>query len=166
METVCMTLKIGDKIPMIDFKIIGEDGPQLVSAKDLYTNKKVILFAVPGAFTPTCHNYHVPGFIDNLDILKSKGIDEVGVISVNDIWVMDEWAKATKGKDKILYLSDGGLEFTKAIGMDVDLSANSLGMRSKRYSMIVDNGVVTSLNIEVAPGTTQVSGAAAILSQL
>lgn len=161
-----MTIKIGDKLPMIDFKVMGTDGPEQVSAKDLFTNKKVILFAVPGAFTPTCHNYHVPGFIDNLDIIKSKGIDEIAVLSVNDIWVMDEWAKATKGKDKILYLSDGGLEFTKAIGMDVDLSANSLGMRSKRYSMIVDNCVVTSLNIEEAPGTAEISGAAAILSQL
>lgn len=161
-----MPLKIGDKIPMIDFKTMGADGPQLVSAKELYTNKKVILFAVPGAFTPTCHNYHVPGFINNLDILKSKGIDEVGVISVNDIWVMEEWAKSTKGKDKILYLSDGGLEFTKAIDMVIDRSDSSLGLRSNRYSMIIDNGIITSLNIEVAPGTTEISGVAAILNQL
>lgn len=161
-----MTIKIGDKLPMIDFKIMGPDGPELVLAKDLFPNKKIILFAVPGAFTPTCHNYHVPGFIDNLDILKSKGISEVGVISVNDIWVMDEWAKATNGKGKIHYLSDGGLEFTKAIGMDVDLSATSLGMRSKRYSMIVDDGVVTSLNIEEARGSTEISGVAAILNQI
>lgn len=161
-----MPLKIGDKIPMIDFKTMGADGPQLVSAKELYTNKKVILFAVPGAFTPTCHNYHVPGFINNLDILKSKGIDEVGVVSVNDIWVMNEWAKATMGKDKILYLSDGGLEFTKAIDMVIDRSDSSLGLRSNRYSMIIDNGIITSLNIEVAPGTTEISGVAAILNQL
>lgn len=161
-----MSIKVGDKLPLTPFKFMGKEGPEQISSEDLFLNKKIVLFAVPGAFTPTCHNDHVPGFLTNLDTIKSKGVDDVAVLSVNDVWVMNEWASATNGKSKILYLSDGAAEFTKALGMDVDLSNASLGIRSKRYSMIVENGVVTSLNIEEAPGTAEISGAAAILTQL
>lgn len=161
-----MRIKIGDKLPLIPLKIMGEDGPTQITGEDLFLNKKIVLFALPGAFTPTCHNSHVPGFLETLDLIKSKGVDEVAVLSVNDVWVMDEWASATNGKGKILFLSDGAAKFTKAVGMDVDLSDAGLGIRSKRYSMIIENGIVTSLNIEEAPGTTEISGAAAILTQL
>ena len=128
--------------------------------------KKVILFAVPGAFTPTCHLNHLPGFVENLEIIKSKGIDEVYVVSVNDVWVMDAWATATNAKGKIGFLSDGSGQVTKALGLDVDLDPAGMGLRSKRYSMIIDDGVVKQLNIEETPGTAITSGAAIILEQL
>jgi len=145
---------------------MGEDGPDTLSYADLFEGKKVVLFALPGAFTRTCTATHLPGYLENLDILKSKGVDEVAVLAVNDIFVMDAWAKATNGVGKIHYLADGALEFTKAIGADMDMSAVGFGVRSKRFSMIVENGVVMALNIEEAPGQAVTSGAATILEQL
>lgn len=161
-----MAISIGDKLPAASFKLMGADGPQEMSTSDIFTGKKVVLFAVPGAFTPTCHMNHLPGFLKHYDEIKSKGVDDIAVVSVNDLFVMDEWAKSTGGKGKIHFLSDGAAAFTKEIGLDIDLSEVGLGVRSKRYSMIVDDGVVKALNIEETPGTADLSGAAAILDQL
>lgn len=161
-----MTIAIGDRIPAAKFRVLGEDGPKEITTEAVFSGKKVVLFAVPGAFTPTCHKNHLPGFLNHLEAIKAKGVDEVAVVAVNDVWVVNEWAKASGGKGKIEFLSDGGLEFTRAIGMEIDLSEAGLGMRSKRYSMIVEDGVVTALNVEEAPGTAELSGAAAILGQL
>jgi len=165
-ERLPMTIKIGDKIPQSSFQIITADGPQIKTTAEFFDNRTVVLVAVPGAFTPTCHNHHVPGYLDNLDALKDRGVDEVGIVSVNDMHVMSHWAKATGGEGKLTYLADGSGEFTKAIGLDLDLSAAGMGVRSKRYSMLVRNGVVEQLNIEENPGVADISAAARILSQL
>jgi len=159
-------ISVGDKLPEIDFWFLGKDGPAVFSHSDLFSGKKVVLFALPGAFTPTCHLNHAPGYIEHHDTIKSKGVDEIAVVSVNDLWVMDNWGKSLKGSGKIHFLSDGNADFTKAIGMDVDQSVVGMGVRSQRYSMIVEDGVVTSLNIEEAKGQAITSGAAVILEQL
>ena len=161
-----MAINVGDKLPSVKFKIMGSDGPDQITTDELFSGKKVVLFGVPGAFTPTCHGNHLPGYLNHLEDFKSKGVDDVAVVSVNDVWVMDEWSKVTKAKGKIRFLSDGAVEFTKAIGMEQDRSDSGMGMRSKRYSMIVDNGVVKSLNVEQVKGVVESSGAAAILNQL
>jgi peroxiredoxin len=161
-----MAITAGDKLPDTKFKIMGSDGPQEASTAELFDGKKVVLFGVPGAFTPTCNMNHLPGFLKNLDLIKAKGVDDVAVISVNDVFVMNEWAKASGGKGKIHFLSDGAAHFTKAAGLDIDLSEVGLGVRSKRYSMIVENGKITKLNVEESPGVAELSGAAAILEQL
>ncbi len=161
-----MTIAIGDKFPTSTFTITGSEGPAGLSSDEMFKGKKVVLFAVPGAFTPTCHLNHLPGFVENLELIKSKGIDDVYVVSVNDVWVMDAWATATNAKGKIGFLSDGSGQVTKALGLDVDLDPAGMGLRSKRYSMIVDDGVVKRLNIEETPGTAITSGAAIILEQL
>jgi len=161
-----MAIKVGDKLPEASFKFIGDDGPEEIDTSTLFDGRKVVLFAVPGAFTPTCNANHLPGYLTNLEAIKAKGVDEVAVVSVNDMWVMNEWAKASGARGKIRFLSDGNLEFTNAVGMEANMSAPGFGMRSKRYSMIVEDGMVTALNIEQAPGTTELSGAAAILEQL
>ncbi len=161
-----MTIKIGDKIPSSSFQVMGVDGPALVSTGDLLDNRTVVMVAVPGAFTPTCHNHHVPGYLDNLDALKERGVDEVCIVSVNDMHVMSHWAKSSGGANKLTYLADGSGAFTKAIGLDIDLSELGMGLRSKRYSMLIKNGVVEQLNIEENPGVADISAAARILSQL
>ena len=161
-----MSLTVGAKLPKASFKIIGPDGPEEITTDAVFGGKKVVMFALPGAFTPTCHMNHLPGYLKLHDEIKAKGVDEIVVISVNDHWVMDQWAQSTGGKGKILYLSDGAAEFTKAAGMDIDLSVANMGIRSKRYSAIVDDGVVKTLNMEEAPGKAELSGAAAILEQL
>ena len=161
-----MTIKIGDKIPASSFQVIGPDGPTLVSTGDLLDNRTVVMVAVPGAFTPTCHNHHVPGYLDNLDALKERGVDEICIVSVNDMHVMGHWANSTGGVGKLTYLADGSGAFTKAIGLDIDLSEVGMGLRSKRYSMLIKNGVVEQLNIEENPGVADISAAARILAQL
>ena len=161
-----MTIKIGDRLPETSFKIMTADGPGQTSTGEVFGGKKVVLFAVPGAFTPTCHNNHLPGFLENLDVLKSKGVDTVAVTSVNDVFVMDAWAKATGADGKIVFLADGSADFAKAIGLELDASAGGLGIRSQRYSMIVEDGKVTALNVEGSPGEASVSGAVGIINQL
>lgn len=161
-----MTISVGDKLPDLKIKEATPDGMNEVSTSDIFSGKKVVLFAVPGAFTPTCHLNHLPGYLENRDTILAKGVDEIAVISVNDGFVMDAWSKATGGAGKIRFLSDWDASFTKAIGLDMDLSAGTLGVRSKRYSMIVEDGVVKTLNIEDAPGQVVASGAAAIIEQL
>ncbi len=161
-----MTLSIGDKIPSGTFQIMGDDGPAKMTTSELFDGKTVVLFGVPGAFTPTCHANHLPGFLDNFDALKEKGVDEIAVTTVNDVHVVNAWAKASDGKGKIHFLADGNGEFAKSAGLDIDLSIAGMGVRSKRYAMIVKDGVVEQLNIEESPGTAEKSSAAVILSQL
>ncbi|MBL8574360.1 MAG: peroxiredoxin [Hyphomicrobiaceae bacterium] len=159
-------IAIGDKLPEGKFKISTNDGPAEKSVAEVFGGKTVVLFAVPGAFTPTCHMNHLPGYLDNLEAIKAKGVDTVAVTAVNDVFVMKAWAEATGGKDRILFLADGSADFAKAIGLELDASAFGLGIRSKRYSMIVKDGVVTALNVEDVPSQASASGAAELLKQL
>jgi len=161
-----MSIQAGDTLPDATFKTMTADGPADQSASDLFAGKTVVLFAVPGAFTPTCHLNHLPGFVEHADTILSKGVDTIAVVSVNDVFVMDAWAKASGAGDKILFLADGSADFTKAIGMELDASGFGMGVRSQRYAMIVKDGKVTTLNVEDAPGTAEVSGAAGILNAL
>ena len=161
-----MTIAVGDKLPEATFKVRTPDGLKDVTTSELTAGRKVVLFAVPGAFTPTCHAKHVPSYLENLDALKAKGVAEVGCIAVNDAFVLDAWAKATGADGKLTLLSDGNATFTKAVGLDFDGSGFGLGTRSKRYAMLVDNGVVKTLNIEESPGVMEVSGADRILAAL
>lgn len=158
-------IKIGDRLPEAKFKVRVADAFEDKTTAEIFAGKKVVLFAVPGAFTPTCSANHLPGFLENRDVILGKGIDEIAVVSVNDHHVMKAWAENTGGAGKIAFLADGNGDFTKAVGLEFDLRFADLGLRSKRYSMIVDDGVVKSLNIEEGPGVT-VSGAAAIMNQL
>jgi len=161
-----MTIKVGDTVPNATFRVMTAEGPKPKTTDEVFKGKKVALFAVPGAFTPTCSNLHMPSFLNNLDAFKAKGVDTVAVISVNDPFVMKEWAKASGGDGKIDFLADGNAEFTKAVGMDFDGAGAGLGVRSKRYSMFVDNGAVKSLNVEDAPGKCEISGGEALLGQI
>jgi glutaredoxin/glutathione-dependent peroxiredoxin len=161
-----MTISIGDKLPELILKEAGPDGMQEVQTKDLFFGRKVVLFAVPGAYTPTCTHNHLPGYLKNFDQIKAKGVDDIAVISVNDAFVMGAWGKSTDGMGKLRFLADWDAAFTKAIGMEMDLSAGTLGVRSKRYSMIVEDGKVTALNVEDSPGEAVTSGADALLEQL
>lgn len=158
-----MTISVGERLPDATFKIRVDGEYVDASTADVFSGKKIVLFAVPGAFTPTCSMNHLPGFLENRDVILSKGVDEIAVLAVNDHHVMKAWSEASGGKGKILFLADGAAKFTKAVGMDVEMGP--LGLRSRRYSMIVEDGVVKSLNIEEKSGT-EVSGAANILSQL
>ena len=161
-----MTISIGDKLPELTLKEAGPDGMQEVGTKDLFSGRKVVLFAVPGAYTPTCTHNHLPGYLNNADAIKAKGVDDIAVISVNDAFVMGAWAKSTNGMGTLRFLADWDAAFTKAIGMEMDLSAGTLGVRSKRYSMIVEDGKVTALNVEDSPGEAVTSGAEKLMEQL
>ena len=159
-------IKVGDKLPESKFAVMTAEGPAEKSTADIFKGKKVVLFAVPGAFTPTCHKNHLPGFLKNADAIKAKGVDTIAVTGVNDVFVMNAWKKDTGADGKIEFLADGSANFAKALGLDLDVSARGLGTRSKRYSMLVDDGVVKSLNVEETPGTADVSGADAMLKSL
>lgn len=161
-----MTIAVGEKLPEATFKTMTDDGAKALSAADVFSGKKVVLFGVPGAFTPTCNNNHLPGYLENRDAILSRGVDQIAVVAVNDPFVMGAWARFTGGEGKILFLADGSGDFAKAAGLDIDLSANGLGLRSKRFSMIVDNGTVTALNIEGNPALAVDSSAAKLLEQL
>ncbi len=161
-----MTIAIGDKLPSATFKEKTADGPVEIKTDDFFKGKKVVLFAVPGAFTPTCTLNHLPGYVENYNLLVEKGVDEVAVVSVNDWHVMGAWAQASGGFGKIHFFADWDGSFTKAIGLDLDLSAGGLGLRSTRYAMIVEDGVVKHIAVEPNPGQATVSGADAILEQL
>jgi peroxiredoxin len=160
-----MTISVGERLPDAVFRIKTADGVVEKSTADIFAGRKVVLFAVPGAFTPTCHANHLPGYLEQADAIRAKGVDEIAVVAVNDHHVMGAWEKATGADGKILFLADGAGLFTKAVGLDIDLGAAGLGVRSKRYAMIVEDGVVKALNVEEAPGVS-VSGAAAILGLL
>ena len=161
-----MTIKIGEKLPSATFKEKTSDGPVETTTDALFGGKKVVLFAVPGAFTPTCSLNHLPGYLENRDAILAKGVDDIAVVAVNDHHVMGAWANSTGGAGKLRFIADWDAAFTKALGMDIDLSAGTLGVRSKRYSMLVEDGVVKTLNIEESPGQATVSGAAAMIEQL
>ncbi|PTE09515.1 peroxiredoxin [Mesorhizobium helmanticense] len=160
-----MTISVGDKLPEATFKTMTADGAKVVTMAEIFSGKKVVLFAVPGAFTPTCSNNHLPGYLDNYDAILARDVDTIAVVAVNDVHVMGAWARFTGGEGKILYLADGNGDFAKSIGLDADLSGGGMGLRSKRFSMIVDDGKVTALNVESKPGV-DTSGAAHILGQL
>ena len=161
-----MTIAKGDRLPEATFRVLGPEGITTLTTGDIFDGKKVVLFAVPGAFTPTCHLKHIPGFIENADAFKKKGLDSVACVAVNDPFVLGAWADASGGRGKILFLSDGNAEFTKKIGMDFDGSGIGLGTRSKRYAMLVDDGVVNVLNVEDSPGVAVESTAAKLLKDL
>jgi peroxiredoxin len=161
-----MPIKVGDRLPEAKFRVITSEGPGWKTTDEVFKNRKVALFAVPGAFTPTCTNLHMPSFLANLDAIKSKGVHAVAVTAVNDIFVLEAWKKATGADGKVESLADGNGEFAKAIGMDFDATGGGLGLRSKRYSMLVDDGVVKKLNVEEATGKCEVSGGQTLLGQL
>src|ERR1700689_968700 len=165
-EDTTMAIKVGDRVPNGTFTVMTADGPKPKTTDELFKGKKIVLFAVPGAFTPTCHKNHLPGFLQNADAIKQKGVDAIAVTAVNDGFVMDAWKKATGAEGKIEFLADGNGDFAKAIDMTLDGSGNGLGLRSKRYSMLVEDGVVKKLNVEDAPGKADISGADALLKQL
>jgi peroxiredoxin len=157
-----MSIKIGDRIPNVSLKHMDKDGMQTVSTDDLFKGKKVVLFALPGAFTPTCSAKHLPGFVNQFDQIKAKGVDTIACLSVNDAFVMDAWGKQQNATDKVLMLADGNGDFSKAVGLTMDGTAYGMGLRASRYAMVIQDGVVKALNIE-APGAFEVSSAEAVL---
>jgi peroxiredoxin len=160
-----MTISVGEKLPDATFKTLTADGAKDLTTADVFGGKKVVLFGVPGAFTPTCNNNHLPGYLENHDAILARGVDTIAVLAVNDYHVMGAWARFTGAEEKILFLADGNGDFVKKVGLDGDFSANGMGLRSKRFSMIVDDGTVTSVNVETKPGVNE-SGAARILELL
>lgn len=160
-----MSIKTGDPIPEASFKQMTQNGIVDISTRELFEGKKVVLFAVPGAMTPTCSEVHMPGFIENLAAIKSGSVDTVACLAVNDVFVINEWRKARSIPDDIVLLSDGNGEFTSKIGLELDASRFGMGTRSKRYAAIVDDGVVTYLGVEPA-GEVGVSAAEAVIEQL
>ena len=160
-----MTIKVGDSIPSMKLMVATADGPKEISTDEIFKGKKVVLFAVPGAFTPTCSAKHLPGFVQYADDFKAKGVDTIACIAVNDVFVMGAWGKDQGTGDKILMLADGAAAFAKAIGLELDLNARGLGWRSQRYALVAEDGKVTHLAVE-APGGFEVSKAEAILAAL
>jgi peroxiredoxin len=161
-----MTIKVGDKIPSATLKQLTSEGPKDVTTDELFGGKKVALFAVPGAFTPTCSQRHLPGYVERAADLKAKGIDEIACVAVNDVFVMSAWAKEHKAEGKVRMLADGSGDFARALGLELDLTRLGLGKRSQRYSMLVDNGVVKALNVEPQAGQVETSGADTMLKGL
>ena len=158
-----MTIKVGDKIPSVSLATMGAEGPKPVATDEFFKGRKVVVFGLPGAFTPTCSKQHLPGFVRNAEALRKKGVDAIACVSVNDVFVMDAWGKDLKVGDKVAMLADGSADFAKATGLQLDLTGRGMGMRSQRYSMVVDNGVVKKLDIESNPGACDVSSAEHIL---
>jgi len=160
-----MTVQVGDKVPSATFKVMTADGPQDMSTDEVFSGKKVVLFAVPGAFTPGCSMTHLPGFVVNADAIIAKGADTIACLAVNDAFVMGAWGQA-QNAEEILMLADGNGEFTEALGLSMDGSGFGLGKRSLRYSMIIDDNSLTKLNVEENPGEVAASSAETILGQL
>ena len=159
-----MTIKVGDKIVNEPLMIPSkEKGVGSLNLQEFSKGKKIIVFAVPAAFSPTCSRTHLPGYLENYDKLMEKGIDAIICVSVNDIFVMKAWAKDQNSGDKVILAADGSAKFTKAIGMDVDLNTFGQGIRSKRYSMLIDDSIIKSINIEAKPGQAEDSGATKML---
>ena len=161
-----MSINVGDKIPSVTLKQLTPEGVKEVTTDEIFGGKKVILFAVPGAFTPACSQRHLPGFVERAADIKAKGIDEIACVAVNDAFVMGAWGREQKTEGKVRMLADGSGDLVRALGLELDLPKGGLGIRSQRYSMLVDNGVVKSLNIEKQPGQVDVSGADAMLRAL
>jgi|TARA_B110000503_G_scaffold56874_1_gene91041 peroxiredoxin len=160
---IVMTIKVGDKVPAGMFTIMGAEGPVGMSTADIFDGKKVVLFAVPGAFTPTCSMAHLPGFVVHVDEIKSKGVDTVACMSVNDVFVMNAWGQSANAEHLVM-LADGNADFTTALGLELDGSGFGMGKRSQRFAMIVDDGVVSLLNVDA--GALEGSSAEAILAAL
>jgi peroxiredoxin len=160
-----MTIKVGDKIPSATLMQMKDGGPKPVTTSELFDGKKVVLFALPGAFTPTCSAKHLPGFIQNAEAIHAKGVDTIACLSVNDAFVMGAWGDNQGAGNKVVMLADGNGDFTRALGLEMDASKFGMGQRSKRYAMIVDNGVVKVLDVE-EPGAFSVSSAEHVIKQL
>jgi glutaredoxin/glutathione-dependent peroxiredoxin len=159
-----MTISTGDNIPSVDLAIMGNDGPEGITTDDIFKGKKVAIFGVPGAFTPTCSAKHLPGFVQHADAIKAKGVDTIACISVNDAFVMGAWGQDQNVTDKVLMLADGSGKFAEAAGLVLDLTERGLGVRNQRFSMIVDDGVVQSINVD--EGTFEKTSAEQMLSEL
>jgi glutaredoxin/glutathione-dependent peroxiredoxin len=160
-----MSISVGDKIPDVEVRTMGPEGPTTVRTGDVLGTGRVVLFAVPGAFTPGCSKVHLPGFVTHADELTEKGINQIACVAVNDAWVMDAWARSQNAEDKILMLADGNGDFTKAMGLEFDASGIGLGTRSQRYAAVIEDGVVSRLDVEKVPGV-DVSSCEAVLSHL
>ncbi len=160
-----MTIQVGDTIPSATLARMGDQGPEPVSTDDLFADKKVVLFSVPGAFTPTCSAKHLPGFVSLADEIRAKGVDEIVCLAVNDAFVMGAWGKDQGAGDSVMMVADGNGEFTKGLGLEMDASGFGMGTRGQRFALIVERGTVTAVNIE-APGALEVSSAEYILNQL
>jgi peroxiredoxin len=143
-----MTIKQGDRLPAGKFRTMGTDGPKEISTDEIFKGKKVVLVSVPGAFTPTCSKQHLPSYVNNYDKIKAQGVDTIACMAVNDAFVMNAWGKEQNVGDKVLMLADGNGEFAKALGLELDAQKHGLGMRGKRFSMIVNDGVVEKLNVD------------------
>jgi len=161
-----MTIKVGDKMPEGTMMTMTGEGPKPVSSSELFGGKKVVFFGLPGAFTPTCSAKHLPGFIEKAGELKSKGVDTIACMSVNDAFVMGAWGKDQGAGDKVMMLADGSADYAKAMGLELDLTARGMGMRATRFSLLVDDGVVKAVNIEESPGEAVQSGAETMLTQV
>jgi glutaredoxin/glutathione-dependent peroxiredoxin len=160
-----MTIKVGDKMPEGQFMVMGANGPEPLSSDELFGGKKVVLFSVPGAFTPTCSAKHLPGYVENADAIKAKGADVIACLAVNDVFVMSAWGKAGDVGDKVVMLADGNGAYTRALGLELDASKFGMGERGQRFSLIADDGIVKELNVEPA-GQFGVSSAESALAQL
>ena len=161
-----MAIKVGDRLPETTFTVMTGEGPKPKTTAEVFGGKKVALFAVPGAFTPTCDQKHLPGFVKRYDDIRKKGVDAVACTSVNDVFVLAAWSKASGADGKVDMLADGSADFAKKIGLEIDLTARGLGVRSKRYSMIVENGIVKSLNVDDSPPAHDKSSADTMCSLL
>jgi peroxiredoxin len=161
-----MPIKVDDRLPEAKFRVMTAEGPAWKTTDEIFKGKKVALFAVPGAYTGTCHKMHMPSITQNAAAIKAKGIDTIAVTGVNDVFVMDAWKKATDPDNSVTFLADGNADFAKAIDLTFDGSGNGLGLRSRRYAMLVEDGVVKKLSVEDAPGKVDVSGGDALLKQL
>ena len=161
-----MTINVGDRLPSVVLRQVTPEGPKEVKTDDFFRGKRVALFAVPGAFTPACSQRHLPGYVDKAADIRAKRIDEIACVAVNDAAVMGAWGRDQKTDGKVTMLADGSGDFVRALGLELDLTKGGLGTRSKRYSMLVDNGVVKSLNVEQQPGQVEGSGAEAMLRAL
>jgi glutaredoxin/glutathione-dependent peroxiredoxin len=161
-----MTIAVGDLLPDATFFVMGTGGPEKKTTSEIFGGKTVVLFAVPGAFTPTCHLQHLPGFIEHAKDFKEKGADLVACVAVNDVFVLDAWSDVAGARGKVAFLSDGNAEFTKRIGMDFDAGGIGLATRSKRYAMLVEDGVVKALHVEDSPGVAIESTAERLLQDM
>jgi len=160
-----MAIKVGDKVPSVTMRYLTPEGVKAVPSEEFFAGRKVVVFGLPGAYTRTCSSRHLPGYVTNAEALRKKGIDAVACLSVNDAFVMDAWGKEHGAAGKVTMLGDGSAEFTQAIGLDLDRTEAGMGIRSQRYSMVVENGVVTALNIEPS-GQYGISSAEAMLEKL
>lgn len=160
-----MTIKVGDRMPAGTFKTMTKDGPQGVSTEQLFSGKKVVLFSVPGAFTPTCDARHLPGFVEKADQLKAKGVDTVACMAVNDVFVMNAWGKHSNVGDKVLMLADGNADYAKALGLELNATGFGMGMRGQRFALVVEDGVARGVFVE-GPGEFKVSSAEHVLEKL